>query len=123
MKKKAQKKPRQSKKRQHSSGSNDAFMASIGEAPMPFGAESLSLQPSSPLFCEHANEKPLVCECAPTCYCKSRTCRVAEYTPGLTARQMMELRVAAIPFIPRDPTYADAARRDPESNFFYGPPR
>ncbi|TAL42473.1 MAG: hypothetical protein EPN91_08820 [Salinibacterium sp.] len=31
-----------------------------------------------------------------------------------------EARIAAIPFIPRDIDYRDAARRDPVANFFYG---
>ncbi len=28
----------------------------------------------SPLFCEHANEVPQACPCAPDCYCKDHTC-------------------------------------------------
>ncbi len=39
--------------------------------------------------------------------------------PALTPRHALELRMAAIPFVPRDLTYADAARRDPVSNFFF----
>ena len=32
----------------------------------------------NPLFCEHANEVPQTCPCAPDCYCKDRTCRYRE---------------------------------------------
>jgi hypothetical protein len=28
-----------------------------------------------PWLCEHANENPNVCPCAPDCYCKTRTCK------------------------------------------------
>jgi hypothetical protein len=30
---------------------------------------------SNPILCEHANEVPAQCSCAPDCYCKSHTCR------------------------------------------------
>jgi len=30
--------------------------------------------PSSPMFCEHANECPHICPCQPDCYCRRHTC-------------------------------------------------
>lgn len=27
------------------------------------------------MFCDHANECPVTCPCAPDCYCRSHTCR------------------------------------------------
>jgi len=32
----------------------------------------------NPIFCEHANEVPQACPCAPDCYCKDHTCRYRE---------------------------------------------
>lgn len=29
----------------------------------------------SPIFCEHANEVPLICNCPVDCYCKQHTCK------------------------------------------------
>jgi len=29
---------------------------------------------TSPLFCDHANENPVVCTCASDCYCYEHTC-------------------------------------------------
>lgn len=29
----------------------------------------------SPMYCEHANEVPMVCPCDDDCYCKSHTCK------------------------------------------------
>ena len=30
------------------------------------------------MFCAHANENPMVCECPPNCYCQTRTCKNKE---------------------------------------------
>jgi len=36
-------------------------------APEPMGVDAM--------FCEHANENPMICECPPDCYCQTRTCK------------------------------------------------
>jgi hypothetical protein len=52
-----------------------ALAASEGAAfPRPPG----TITPArSAIYCEHANEVPMGCPCAPGCYCKDHTCRLS----------------------------------------------
>jgi hypothetical protein len=41
-----------------------------------------------PMFCEHANENPAVCQCPSDCYCKAHTCAVALRDRPITAADL-----------------------------------
>jgi len=40
--------------------------------------ENLGPDDSSAVYCDHANEVPMVCECPPMCYCQTHTCKDRE---------------------------------------------
>lgn len=45
----------------------------------------------SPVFCNHANECPLICPCDKDCYCKSHTCRkVKKWSNQKTKKQNID---------------------------------
>lgn len=70
----------------------EALTAHFGKTPAPVipsraGGEAVKSDQDQPassrsgnyaMFCEHANEVPQACPCAPDCYCKDHTCRYRE---------------------------------------------